>query len=158
MPILDALAGVPEDHEVLGLAAGDDEVGLAVAIEVGGLEVFDGDLLGRDHARAPSLARIVERGEQADAGVGAAPADHDLVGAGAQEVSAGDRMAILEAIEDLIALPSAGAVTGIDGRLRAVERFDRRDEVAGRQAASAEFADGLGGQLGLLPGAVGVRV
>ena len=47
MPILDALAGVPEDHQVLGLAAGDDEVGLAVAIEVGGLEVFDGDLLGQ---------------------------------------------------------------------------------------------------------------
>ena len=50
MPVPDASAGVPADDEVLGLAAGDDEVGLTVAIQVGSLEVFDGDLLGRDHA------------------------------------------------------------------------------------------------------------
>ena len=36
MPARDASAGVPEDHEVLGVAAGDDEVGLAVGVEVGG--------------------------------------------------------------------------------------------------------------------------
>ena len=46
MPIRDASAGVPEDHEVLGVAAGDDEVGLAVAVQVGGFEVFDGDRFG----------------------------------------------------------------------------------------------------------------
>ena len=63
MPIEGALAGVPEDEEVLGLAAGDDELGLAVTIEVGGLEVFDGDLLVGDDARTPSLAGVVERGE-----------------------------------------------------------------------------------------------
>ena len=52
MPIRDASAGVPEDHEVLGVAAGDDEVGLTVAVEVGGLEVFDGD-----NVRAPNDPR-----------------------------------------------------------------------------------------------------
>ena len=56
------------------------------------------------------------------------------------------------------ALPSAGAVTGIDGRLRTVERFDRRDEVAGRQAATAEFADRFGSELRPAPLAVGIGV
>ena len=67
-------------------------------------------------------------------------------------------MAILEAIEDLIALPGAGVVTGVDSRLCTVEGFDRCDEVAGGQAAAAEFADGLLAELGFLPGAVRVSV
>ena len=161
MPVGDASAGVPEDHQVLGLAAGDNEVGLAVAIEVGGLEVFDGDRLGRDDVRAPGLAGVVERGEQADAAfgrLGTAPADHDLVGAGAKEVGAGDGMAVLVAVEDLLALPDAGGVAGIDRGLRAVERFDGGDHRAGGQLAAAELADRLGGELRVAPLAVSIGI
>ena len=50
-------AVVPEDEQVLGLATGDDEVGLAVAVEVGGLEIFDRDLLGRQRARSLHIFR-----------------------------------------------------------------------------------------------------
>jgi hypothetical protein len=123
-----ASSGVPEDEQVLRLAAGDDQVGLAVAVEVGGFEVLDRDLLGGDHAGAPGLAGVVERREETDARFGAAPADHDLVGARAEEVGAGDRVAFLKPVEDLVALPSASRVARVDGRFRAMERFHRRDE------------------------------
>lgn len=78
MRIRKASADVPEDDKVLGLASGGDQVWLAVTIKIGGLKIFDGHLLRGNGARAPSLARIVERREQADAGIRPAPANHGL--------------------------------------------------------------------------------
>ena len=68
-------------------------------------------------------------------------------------------MAVLEAIQDLGALPDAGAVADVDRGSRAVHRFDGGEErLSVRQLTVADFADGHISQLGGSPAAVLRRV
>jgi len=74
---------VEKDLQVRGLASRRDDVEPSVAVQIGGLEIFDRNLVGRDGFHAPVFAVGVEGCVEADTGDAGgshgAPADQNLI-------------------------------------------------------------------------------
>src|SRR3954469_2903290 len=86
---------VPVDFDVFGGAAGGDQVGFAVVVEVGDREVFAGHAFVVDHLLGPVFAffvgdeKLYTGGGTSGGGAEfAAPADGELVAAFAKEIGA----------------------------------------------------------------------
>ncbi len=113
---------VEVNFQVIGGAAGGDDVQFAVGVEVGHADVLGGHLvIINEHAfpfRASLVGGVVKLDAHLAGAPGATPAGHDLVGPGPHEIAGGERVSLVEGVVDDVAVPLAFALgCRVDGKL-----------------------------------------